>query len=79
MLQTMNHVLEQMTLAGWIHEFGNTSAGVGLRWTDKGHAAAKQFRDLFDALGSQMTGEELVVLNIIIDTMSRYPRKDDTE
>lgn len=78
-LRVMDHVLEQMTLAGWVHEFGHTSAGVGIRWTDKGHAAAKQFRELFDALGRQMSSEELVALNIIIDTMSRYPREDDLQ
>jgi len=78
-LEVMEYVLGQMTLAGWVHEFGHTDAGMGLRWTDKGHAAAKQFRDLFDALGRQMSGEELAMLNVVVDTMSRYPREDDTQ
>ena len=79
LIKTMEAVCGRMLRAGWLSGFGHTSEGLALGWTNEGHDVARQLRHVFDGLGPEMNGEELVAFNLIVDTMSKYPRPEDPE
>jgi hypothetical protein len=69
MVKATQSTLERMTSAKWVQTARNEK-GLLIEWTAEGTEAAKQFRVLFDKLGSELSADELGALLTIIDTMS---------
>jgi hypothetical protein len=63
-------VLDRMIRAGWIEGYAHDKKGLLIEWTDAGTTAAGQFRSLFDQLGQEMSGPQLLALSMIIDRVS---------
>ena len=79
MKESIERVCDRMVAAGWLSQYGTTSAGFAIGWTEKGHDAAKDLRRLFDDLGEPMSDLDLIALSDIVDHMSRYPRAETGE
>ena len=69
MAKATQAMMERMTAAGWIQS-ARDNRGLLIEWTESGAKASKEFRVLFDKLGTEMSADELAAFMHIIDTMS---------
>lgn len=65
--QAMDYVIQRMLEAGWLHNEKTTGKS---GWTELGTKRAHQLREIFNELNTNLTGEEMTTLLVIIDRVS---------